>query len=46
MVEMYHLARDSAIQAREVACGDEDLFIPTFHWWLIIFEWERDPDAA
>src|SRR4051812_45441513 len=34
MVELYHLARDTAIREKEVACGDEDAFVPTLKWWL------------
>ena len=34
MVELYRLARDTAIRAKEVACGDEDAFVPTLKWWL------------
>lgn len=45
MVELYHLERDTKIREREVAGGDEELFIPHFAWWLTHYEWEREPQG-
>jgi hypothetical protein len=43
MVELYRLARDTAIREKEVACGDEDAFVPTLKWWLTNYQWEPAP---
>jgi hypothetical protein len=47
MVDQYRWARAAAIRAREVAAGDEDLFVPVFKWWLInCQESEQDPEGV
>jgi hypothetical protein len=48
MVELYRLARDTVIRESDVACGDEDAFVPTLKWWLEnCYQREpASPDAA
>ena len=40
MVELYRLARDTAMREKEVACGDEDTFVPTLKWRFTNYHWE------